>query len=159
MVTQALRQVMRQWVTGVTVMTVRVGDQLHGMTCNSFTSVSFDPPTILVCVRNDSRTRELVQQAGGFAVSLLPAEHQEWSDRFAGVYGSLQDEFGDVSHRLAPSGAPWLDGALGWLDTRTVATYPGGTHTIFVAEVTAAEGGDDAAAPLVRFRSAYTRLG
>lgn len=155
----AFRRVMREWVTGVTVLTVRAGDQAHGMTCNSFTSVSVEPPTILVCVRVDSRTHGLVVAAGRFAINLLPASQQGLADRYAGVYGGeAQDRFDDVAHRKGLGGEPLIDGALGWFECRITASHPGRTHTIFVAEVERSEAGDDDASPLVRFRSAYTGL-
>jgi len=155
----AFRRVMREWVTGVTVLTVRVDDRLHGMTCNSFTSVAVDPPIVLVCVRIDSRTHELVRRAGRFAINLLPASQQHLADRYAGVQGGdVQDRFDDVPHRAGIGGEPLIDGALGWFECRITGSHPGATHTIFLAEVERSEAGEDDAPPLVRFHSRYARL-
>ena len=153
-----LRRIMRQWATGVTVLTVRQGDEKRGMTCNSFTSVSDNPATVLVCVRINTRTHELITESGRFTVNFLPAEHQDYADRFSGMHGEIHDRFDDVPHKSGPSGAPWLDGALGYLDCRVIDGHGRGTHTIFVAEVDFAEPGAEEAAPLLRFRSRYTGL-
>lgn len=154
-----MRQVMRQWATGVTILTARQGDHLRGMTCNSFNSVSDNPPTVLVSIRQGTHTHEMVVASGRFALSILPAEQEHLSNRFAGLDGeAAQSRFDDVPHRVAESGLPWIDGALGYLECRVVHTYEVGASTLFVAEVDVAEPGDGAAPPLVRFRSAYTRL-
>jgi flavin reductase (DIM6/NTAB) family NADH-FMN oxidoreductase RutF len=154
-----MRQVMRQWVTGVTILTARQGELLRGMTCNSFNSVSDTPPTVLVSIRRGTQTHEMVVESGRYALSILPADHEQLSNRFAGLEGeAAQSRFDDVPHRVGASGMPWIEGALGYLDCRVVHTYDVGASTLFVAEVDVAEPGDGAAPPLVRFRSAYTRL-
>lgn len=153
-----MRRVMRQWLTGVAVLTVRVGDEMRGMTCNSFNSVSDSPPTVVVSIRHGSRTHDLVTQSRRFALSILPAGQQPWADRFAGVQGELHEAFGDVPHRLGPGGAPWLDGALGYFEGRVVATHEAGGSTLFIAELDEAEPGDEEAMPLARFHSRYTTV-
>jgi flavin reductase (DIM6/NTAB) family NADH-FMN oxidoreductase RutF len=154
-----MRQVMRQWVTGVAILTARQGDHLRGMTCNSFNSVSDSPPTVLVSIRRGTKTHEMVAESGSYALSLLPAAQEDLSNRFAGLQGDeAQSRFDDVPHRFGPAGLPWIDGGLAYLDCRVVHTYDVGASTLFVAQVDAAEPGDVVAPPLVRFRSTYTRL-
>ncbi len=153
-----LRRIMRQWATGVTILTVTSGDEQRGMTCNSFTSVSDNPASVLVCVRISTRTHDLIVESGRFTINFLPATHQDYADRFSGVHGEVHDRFDDIPHTAGPAGAPWLVGALGYLDCRLIERHDGGTHTIFVAEVEVAEPGAEEAAPLLRFRSRYTKL-
>jgi flavin reductase (DIM6/NTAB) family NADH-FMN oxidoreductase RutF len=155
----SMRRVMRQWLTGVTILTVRHGDDVRGMTCNSFNSVSDNPATILVSIRQGTRTHEMVVAAGGYALSILKAEQQPLADRYAGLQGdAAQSHFDDVPHRSSPDGAPWIDGSLGYLACRTVHTFDVGASTLFVAEIEAVEPGDEESPPLARFRSAYRTL-
>jgi flavin reductase (DIM6/NTAB) family NADH-FMN oxidoreductase RutF len=129
------------------------------MTCNSFNSVSDSPPTVLVSIRRGTKTHEMVAESGHYALSILPATQEELSNRFAGLQGDdAQSRFDDVPHGYGPLGLPWIEGGLGYLDCRVVHTYDVGASTLFVAEVEAAEPGEVTAPPLVRFRSAYTRL-
>ena len=153
-----LRRIMRQWLTGVSILTARLDDHARGMTCNSFNSVSDNPATVLVSVRRGTHTHELVSGSGRYALSILAAEGERWANRFAGLEGdAAQDKFDDVPHRLSPGGLPWLDGSLGFLECRVVHTYDVGASTLFVAEVEAAEPGDEESPPLGRLRSAYMR--
>lgn len=154
-----MRLVMRQWVTGVTVLTVRQGELMRGMTCNSFNSVSDSPPTVLVSIRQGTQTHDMVAASRRYALSILPADQEELSNRFAGLRGDeAQARFHDLAHSFSPGGLPWLAGSLGYLECRVALAHDLGASTLFVAEVEVAEPGDVAAAPLVRFRSAYTRL-
>jgi flavin reductase (DIM6/NTAB) family NADH-FMN oxidoreductase RutF len=151
-----LRRVMRQWLTGVAVLTAREGEHVRGMTCNSFNSVSDSPATILVSIRRGTHTHQMVTSTGRYALSILAADGERLANRFAGMEGeAAQDRFDDVPHRRSPGGLPWLDGALGYLECRVVHTHEVGASTLFVAEVEAAEPGDEQAPPLGRFRSAY----
>src|SRR5262249_45095047 len=135
------------------------GDSMRGMTCNSFNSVSDNPPTVLVSIRQGTQTHDLVVSSGYFALSILRVAQQPLADRYAGMQGdAAQNHFDDVPHRLSPAGAPWLDGALGYLEARVIQTYDVGASTLFIGEVEAAEPGEEAASPLIRFRSAYTKL-
>lgn len=135
---EVLRAVMRHWPTGVTILSTRSGAQAHGMTVNSFTSVSLDPPLVLASLEQTVRTHGLVQQSGSFAVSFL-REGQEWiSDRFAGRDTENKDRFEGLATFTAVTGAPILADNVGHLDCVVVAAHPAGNHTLFVAEVVAA---------------------
>ncbi|TLN16183.1 flavin reductase family protein, partial [bacterium] len=81
---EALRQAMRHWTTGVSVVTSRYGDAQHGMTVNSLASLSLDPPMLTVTLANATRTFELVKRSGVFGVTILGADQGPISDRFAG---------------------------------------------------------------------------
>ncbi len=155
---RALRRAWGQFATGVTVVTVRHGDGARGMTANSFTSISLDPPLVMVSVAHRARTHSLIEASGRFAVSVLSVAHQAWADRFAGRQGERQSDFSDVPHRLTPDGLPLIDGALAHFVCRVVAVYPAGDHSIFLAEVDQFEThpGPD---PLVFFGGLYRTLG
>ncbi len=129
-----LRRACGQFATGVTIVTVRDGDGLRGMTANSFTSVSLDPPLVLVSVDLRNRTHALVSEQGRFAVNVLTQEHRPWSDRFAGRHGDLQHVFDDVPHRLV-DGLPVLEGVAAALVCDVTAIYPAGDHSLFIGEV------------------------
>ena len=132
---EMLRAVMRHWPTGVAVLTSRYGQHAHGMTVNSFTSVSLEPPLVLACVEQVVRTHALIEKSGLFAISFL-REGQAWiSDRFAGRDSENADRFEGLATYTAVTGAPILADNLGHLDCVVTAAHPAGNHTIFVAEV------------------------
>lgn len=132
-----LREVMAQFATGVTVLTAGTGERSHGMTANSFTSVSLDPPLVLCCVSRAARMHETITDAMSFAVSILGADQQELARYFADwkrPHGRAQ--FDAVQwERGQRTGAPLLAGALAWLECELVKAYEGGDHSIFVGQV------------------------
>ena len=167
---EMLRAVMRHWPTGVAVLTSRHGGQAHGMTVNSFTSISLEPPLVLACIERNVRTHALVEQSRVFAISFL-REGQDWiSDRFAGRDSENLDRFEGLATYTAVTGAPILADNLGHLDCAVSADHRAGDHSIFVAEVVSAavgsvqarRGGDghDQAGlgPLLYFNRGYHRL-
>ena len=164
---EMLRAVMRHWPTGVTIVTTREGEAMHGMTVNSFTSVSLEPALVLVCIEQNVRTHAMMLRSGIFAISILRVG-QEWiSNRFAGRDTENEDRFEGLAVQTAMTGAPILTENMGYLDCVINAHYPAGNHTIFVAEVVAAHPGPldpsappehDGAAPLLYFNRDYHRL-
>ncbi|HEX2034123.1 MAG TPA: flavin reductase family protein [Chloroflexota bacterium] len=142
------RAVMSRWTTGITVITARHGEQVHGMVASSFCSVSTDPMTVLFCADHRTRTYPLVQASGAFAVSILSEDQEDTFRVFAGWKGERDDKFAGEETFTAVTGTPILKRSLGWLDCRVLAAYPGGnTHTIFVGEVLAADAGAGAGRP------------
>jgi flavin reductase (DIM6/NTAB) family NADH-FMN oxidoreductase RutF len=132
---QILRLTMRQWATGVTVVTSVAGADRSGMTVSSFTSVSLEPPTVLVCLNKNTHTHALVAKSGVYAISLLAANQEALSNRFAGFEPDLEDRFDGVPIATAETGAPLLVGALAWLDCRVKQSVDTSTHTIYIGEV------------------------
>jgi flavin reductase (DIM6/NTAB) family NADH-FMN oxidoreductase RutF len=155
---EQLRQVMRSWTSGVTIVTARYGTQQHGMTVSSFTSLSLDPPWILISLQKASRTHELVLGAGCFGVTILSADQQELSDRFAGHIPDTSDRMSGLELEALETGAPLIEGGLAWLDCRVVQTISAGTNSLFIAEVVAARGGSGDDCPLVYHKQGYQRL-
>ncbi|MBA8956862.1 flavin reductase [Actinomadura namibiensis] len=132
---ETFRAVLGQWPTGVCVVTTVADGAWHGMTASSFSSVSLDPPLVLVCLDRRLRTHRLVESCGAFAVSVLGRDHARLGRVFAGLEPG--ERFAGHPWRTARTGAPVLEKALGWLDCRVAHAYPGGDHTIFVGEVLA----------------------
>lgn len=130
-----LRLAMRLWATGVTVVTAQADGQRHGLTVSSFTSVSVDPPLVLVSIANASRTGELIRQSGHFGVTVLAEDRDEISNIFAGRIPENADRFAGLETDSLTSGAPFLAGGLVWLDCRVKTTIPAGMSTIYLAEV------------------------
>jgi flavin reductase (DIM6/NTAB) family NADH-FMN oxidoreductase RutF len=143
------RSVMSHWPSGITVVTARHGEQVHGMVASSFCSVSTDPATVLVCADHRTRTYPLIKASGVFAVNLLSEEQEDTFRVFAGwLEERADDKFTGEDTITAVTGAPILRQSLGWLDCRVAAAYPGGnTHTIFIGEVLAAAQGDGVGVP------------
>jgi flavin reductase (DIM6/NTAB) family NADH-FMN oxidoreductase RutF/DNA-binding MarR family transcriptional regulator len=126
------RQALGQFPTGVTVVTASSNGQPIGMTANSFSSVSLDPPLVLWSVAKSSPSHDAFVEAQAFAVHFLGADHGELAMRF-GRRGA--DKFADIKHVAGVTGAPLLDGLAPIFECRAWAHYPGGDHTILVGEV------------------------
>src|SRR5438876_10085606 len=131
------RKVMGQFTTGVTVVTTRSHKGLAGLTVNSFTSVSLDPPLVLICVDVYSTALPFIRASGNFAVNILTSEQEAFSRCFATTSAERYEHFCHASYHIASTGSPILDGALAFIDSRVVAEYPGGDHVIFVSHVVA----------------------
>jgi flavin reductase (DIM6/NTAB) family NADH-FMN oxidoreductase RutF len=155
-----LRDVLRFWTTGVTIIGANHGGTQHGMTVNSFTSLSLDPPLVLVSLEKITRTHGLVQSAGVFGVSILGDDQRELSDRFAGRDSENSNRFKNVETFALETGSPLLSSAIAFFDCRVATTHDAGTHTIFISEVLAAGVPSEAEArkPLVYFNRAYREL-
>ena len=148
------RHVLSHFASGVTVVTTWDADgRPAGLTASAFTSVSLEPPLILVCVDHKAQSYPALRASGRFAVNILAFEHEALSRRFA---STSADKFDGVTYRPGPLGLPLLPEALAHLECRTVHAYPGGDHTIFVGEVESAQAHEGE--PLLYFRGLYTRL-
>jgi flavin reductase len=152
----ALRHVMSAFVAGVTVVSTVWQDVAHAMTATAFSSVSLDPPLVLVCVSKKSRFHAAVLGAGRWAVSLLQSDQEQIARHFANRGRDLKSQFDHVRHHAAPaSGAPLIEGAHAWLDCDTYATYDGGDHTIVLGLVLRASREDPSGRPLAYYRGSY----
>ena len=123
---ESFRRAMRAWTTGVAVLTGAHEGEAYGMTINSFTSLSLDPPLVTVVVKNNTRVFELATKSRAFSVTILSAEQQELAGNFAGKLHGAQRMEGLAS---------LLEGGLAWLDCRVIHTYAAGVNTLIVAEV------------------------
>ncbi len=153
----AFRRTMGRFATGVTVITVQQGDLVHGMTANTFTSLSLDPPLVLFCVGKSARMARLLEGAEGFAINILAADQEEISRHFAGRQREFESEI-DLLQR-GPV-APLVPGSLGALSCTIETRYEGGDHWIVVGRVVEIHEPVEGAVrpPLVFFGSRYATL-
>ena len=134
---RALRSAFGTFMTGVTVVTAHGQDGTPiGFTANSFTSVSLDPPLVLVCLANSSQNHATLVQAEGFAVNILAEDQIEVSNTFA---RPVTDRFATVDWKSGPHGAPILDGVTAWFDCSMHKTVDAGDHVILIGHVEAFE--------------------
>jgi flavin reductase (DIM6/NTAB) family NADH-FMN oxidoreductase RutF len=153
------RRVMSHFATGVTIITAwDDAGRPTGLTASSFTSVSLDPPLILVCVSQKAQSYPAIKSAGRFAVNILCMGQEGVSRRFA-TTSAGDEKFVGLDYRTGPFGLPVISEALAELECTVVHAYPGGDHTIFVAQVEAADArGHLGKEPLLYFRGKYSRL-
>ncbi|MFC5994794.1 flavin reductase family protein [Pseudonocardia hispaniensis] len=146
-----MRDVLGHFVSGVVVITAGGADRPLGFTCQSFASLSLDPPLVSFCPARTSTTWPEIRRVGRFCVNVLAEDHQHHS---AGFARSGVDKFVDVAWRPAPSGAPILDGVSAWIDCSLWQEYDGGDHTIAVGYVHDL-GADPQRLPLLFYRGRY----
>jgi flavin reductase (DIM6/NTAB) family NADH-FMN oxidoreductase RutF len=155
---EALRQVMRHWVTGVAVVTSISDGHRHGMTVNSFVSVSLDPPLVTVTMNHGTRTMHLVDQSGVFAVTILGRAQQGIAERFAGRGNETEDRLSGLDVFTLTTGAPLLTGGAAFLDCQLVQRVPLKHSTLLIGEVLAAHVPHENIAPLVYVNRSFTGL-
>lgn len=147
----ALRQIFGQFASGVTVITSGAESAVHGMTANTFMSVSLEPALILISLQNDSRMRQVIDAEGRFGVSILADGQQSVSDHFAG-----RTEDAAAASFEYRGGTPVVKDALAWIACSVEQRHLAGDHTLFIAHV------DDflqsEGAPLLFFGGQYRTL-
>jgi 3-hydroxy-9,10-secoandrosta-1,3,5(10)-triene-9,17-dione monooxygenase reductase component len=131
-----LRAALGAFATGVTVVTSRGEAHCYGMTASAFSSVSLDPPFVLVCVKAGGAGCDHIERNRCFAINIL-GEHQEPLSRYFSSKDRPRgrDAFRDVAHRTAATGSPILDAVAGYLDCSLHAVHTAGDHKIFIGEV------------------------
>jgi 3-hydroxy-9,10-secoandrosta-1,3,5(10)-triene-9,17-dione monooxygenase reductase component len=147
------RTVLGHFATGVALITASNDDEPVGMACNSFTSVSLDPPLVLFCAAKSSTTWPLIQAAGKWAANILDEEGEELCRLFA---QKGADRFAHVSYSIGRSGAPILDRSLAFVDCETVDEHDAGDHLIVVGRVLELGYVPDTK-PLLFYRGGYGR--
>jgi 3-hydroxy-9,10-secoandrosta-1,3,5(10)-triene-9,17-dione monooxygenase reductase component len=148
------RAVLGRFCSGITVITALGPDGPLGLTCQSFSSLSLDPPLVLFSPARTSTTWPRIREAGRLCVNVLAEEHSGLS---AAMARSGSDKFAGVSWAASPLGAPRLAGAVAWLDCVVEAEHDGGDHTIVVAAVHGLSAGRSAR-PLLYYRGQYATL-
>jgi flavin reductase (DIM6/NTAB) family NADH-FMN oxidoreductase RutF len=154
---QAFKDALARWASGVTIVTAWDGGVVHGMTVSSFSSLSVDPPLVLVCAFRGSRTRELIGRSGRFAVNLLAEGQASLATRFAGRRPADQSPLEGVAWRAGRGGVPLIEGAAAVIECTVAATHEAGTHTIVVGRVESAVV-DPTTRPLVYWQRDFRRL-
>lgn len=150
------RDVLGRYASGITVVTTISGDEPTGLTCQSFTSVSLEPPLVAFLPTRASRAFATIQRTGRFCVNFLGADQSELSNTMASRAG---DKFAGVDWTPAPgTGSPLLDGVVGYVDCTVHAVHEAGDHYIVVGRVEDMATGD-AEAPLLYYRGGYHSTG
>jgi flavin reductase (DIM6/NTAB) family NADH-FMN oxidoreductase RutF len=149
------RKVLGHFASGVTVITTCDSEgRPTGLTASAFTSVSLDPPLVLVCVSHKSQSYPAIVERGRFAVNFLRREQEDVSRRFA---TSRLDKFEGVPHRVSELGLPLLTEALAHVECVIVNTHVEGDHTVFIGRVE--NSGTTDGMPLMYYRGKYDSLG
>ncbi len=153
-VQSGLKQAMRVFPQGVTVATLTSGAGPSGITVSSFTSVSLDPPLVLISIAKGSAFHELLRGADAFAVSFLADDQKSVSDRFAGRT-QAKDRFEGIRFSKGATGSPIVAGARAAIECRPWKVFEGGDHSIVVGEVVSAKV-LNSKRPLVYYSQQYT---
>ncbi|MCU1299953.1 MAG: flavin reductase domain protein FMN-binding protein [Candidatus Sulfotelmatobacter sp.] len=158
--TQAeFREAMGCFATGVTIVTVDLNGEIHGMTANAFASVSLAPLLVLVCVDRTARTHAHLHAKKRFGVNVLAENQRPISEYYARLESSQERADAEAGARFdrTAHGTPMLHGSLAYLECRLQSTQEAGDHTIFIAEV------EDVVVrqgqPLLFFRGKYREIG
>jgi flavin reductase (DIM6/NTAB) family NADH-FMN oxidoreductase RutF len=151
---QVMREVLGHFASGVTVVTAVTEDGPAGFTCQSFSSLSLDPPLVAFAPARTSRTWPKLRAIGRFCVNVLAEGQDDVSQNFA---RSGADKFAGVPWSPSAHGSPVLDGVVAWIDGELWAEYDGGDHSIVVARVLDL-GADPDRRPLLFHRGAYGLL-
>jgi flavin reductase (DIM6/NTAB) family NADH-FMN oxidoreductase RutF len=150
------KDALRLFPAGVTVVTIRAGEDVHGLTVSAFASVCPEPPLVAVIIDHAHYAHELLERDGAtFAVNVLGSDQEVISNRFA--YVKDEDRFAEGNWREATTGAPVLRDALTWMDCTIHSKHRAGTHTIYVGEVQETRPAE-VHPPLVYWNRGYRRL-
>jgi flavin reductase (DIM6/NTAB) family NADH-FMN oxidoreductase RutF len=150
----ALKQAMRVYPQGVTVVTIRTEEGPKGITVSSFISVSLDPPLVLVSIAKTSQLHDLLKATEAFAVNFLAEDQKSVSDRFAGRT-QARDRFDGLKFSQGVTGSPVIEGVRAAIECKSWLAYDGGDHSILVGEVVAAKK-FNSKRPLVYYAQQYT---
>jgi len=151
---QEFKSALKMWASGIAVVTANSEQGEQGMTVTSFTSVSMDPPQILVCINENAETGAAMSQGEQFAVNILSSEQEQVSNEFAGG-SSMQERFANVGWKKGELGLPLLDGALVGLECTLVEKVKAGSHWVMIGEVQSTQ--VNPANPVLYFNGGYAR--
>ncbi|MBA2934795.1 flavin reductase family protein [Sphingomonas sp. CGMCC 1.13654] len=147
------RRTLGHFASGVTIVTAASGAERFGMTCQSFFSLSLDPPLVAFSPAKSSRSYPAIREAGSFCINVLSAAQQDLSLGFA---RSGADKWADVAWRPGVTGSPILEGVLAWIDCTLEAEHDTGDHWLVIGRVRALEGSDHK--PLLFFKGGFQQL-
>lgn len=150
---EVFRDVISRFASGVTVITTTAGDSDHGTTASAVSSLSMEPPMLLICLNRTSDTQAAILESGVFGVNILAEDQGQIAYQFA---KKGQDKFAGVGIRRGRTGVPLVEDALAHLECEVDETVTGGTHTVFLARVREAAGKEGT--PLTYFRGRFGRL-
>ncbi|MBO1415997.1 flavin reductase family protein [Streptomyces sp. FH025] len=151
----AFRSVLGRFCSGITVVTAMGPTGPAGFTCQSFSSLSLDPPRIILCVSRTSTSWPVIRSRTSFSVNVLSQNQRSLCERFARSGG---DKFQGVAWTASPDGAPRLDGAAAWIDCRVHTEHDGGDHLVVIGDVRRVEAPAESPQPLLYYRGQYARI-
>jgi len=128
------------------------------VTVSAFTAVSLNPPLVMVCLANESESKDWIAESGIFAVNILSDEQEFLSERFAARAPLVNAHFDGVPYHTSITGSPILADSLAWYDCRVEATHDGGDHVVFIGRVEAIGLGDERQQPLLYFANRYAGI-
>jgi flavin reductase (DIM6/NTAB) family NADH-FMN oxidoreductase RutF len=146
-----LRRALGMFATGVLIVTTRSGERVHGMTANSFTSVSLSPPLVLICIDHRATMKQALHESGHYGLSILAHDQQHLSRHFSSRNSSdLEVRFEDLE------GIPVIENALAQFSCRITQAPDAGDHLIFIGEITGYRHSEGE--PLLYFGGGYKEL-
>lgn len=143
--------------SGVTIVTFNSRGAIHGLTVSAFSSLSLEPPLVLICIKKDGTSHALLVETSYFAVNMLSRDQEALCMRFANPSLPSEARFDDTPYRLAETGAPIFEGVLASLECKITDTFDGGDHTIFVGAVLEAEV-HEGREPMVYYKGAFRKI-
>lgn len=153
------RTVMGHFVTGITVVTTLADEGPQGITVNALSSVSLEPPLVMVALDRRRFITPTVRSFGRYAVNVLSEDQQALSDCFAGAPVSPgRDAFCGARWSSGPTGLPLIDGAIATLECTVVERFQAGDHELFIGRVDSLGRQDDRAMPLLYYRRHYLKV-
>ncbi|HEX7949912.1 MAG TPA: flavin reductase family protein [Candidatus Limnocylindrales bacterium] len=153
------RRVMGHFVTGVTVVSALDGPRPFGITVNALSSVSLDPPLVMIALDRRRFLTPIVRTAGRYAVNILSEDQRALSDCFAGApVQPGRDAFCGAAWHPGASGLPLIDGAIATLECTVVQTFSAGDHDLFIGRVDTLANDQDHPMPLLYYRRRYLRI-
>lgn len=153
---EQLKRIMSHWPSGIAVVTSTMHGAYHGFTANSFISVSIHPPIVSISIQNQSRSFQMVNDAGIFGITILSEKQSDISERFAGRTHEI-DRFSGLDLFTLVSGVPFIVGGVAFLDCRIIYMYGMPESALFLGEVTAAQE-TESVKPLVYYHREYFSL-
>ena len=154
---EQLRTLMRRWATGVSIVSTQLKGNFHGMTVSSFTSVSLEPPIVTISLMKNSRTHDLIIEAGSFGITILSSDQRPISEKFASQGTDQLNRFDGIDTITLVSGSPFIKDGLAFIDCKLIAVHPFNQNSLFIGEVLAAEIGNGEK-PLIYFDRHYRKL-
>jgi flavin reductase (DIM6/NTAB) family NADH-FMN oxidoreductase RutF len=155
----SLRDVMRNFPQGVSVVVANAGEGPRGITVSSLVSISLDPPLVLISISHASQILSLLESSPSFAVSVLSDEQGALSEHFARADLSSVEQFQNLSLREGSLGLPWIEGCLASMDCDIVERIPQSDHTLYVARVLHSQVHKSGGRPLIFYSGDYWGIG
>lgn len=143
------KEALAHWASGVTIVSTVKDGFWKGTTASAFTSVSLEPPMVLIALARRLYTRQLIVEAGHYAVSILGVQHERIARIFAGMHAEIEDRFAQAAWRTAETGSPILQDAVSWVDCALEQVVESGDHTLLIGRVLACAASPQPAPPLL----------